>query len=69
MSKCFECEYHNKIQILKDNKLIYRDKSVMCDNANKAWEIIDKTGKSQILFPMVIDINKNRCEFFKKEIK
>lgn len=69
MSKCFECQHHNKIQILQDNELIKSVKSVLCDSAGKAWDIIDKTGKSQILFPMVIDINKDRCEFFKEQIK
>lgn len=62
---CLNCKHAEKIQTCKTGKLIKSETDVLCSSVDKAYEVLDILGVSQILFPMVVSHN-HECEFLEK---
>lgn len=60
---CNNCIFSRDIQQFINNKLTITKDDVLCYSSDKAIEIINTLGESQILFPMVINQGKHECKF------
>ena len=60
---CAGCIYSHKIQFFdfKEKELKINEEAITCHSAEKAIELIEKSGVPQILFPMIIDVGNNHC--------
>jgi len=62
-SNCTGCIHANNIQVY-DGKAIEIDHSYkFCTSVDKLYEVLEKTGKEQFLFPLLVKQGNIACEF------